>query len=145
MVRPEASSSGWHRVPHHSRTTVAEFRRLNAHASRGGGDRAAIAKVSKKQQNRSSSLASAYARRYAEQCPDAISALESLSFDESDEVSIGMRVGESLSFDESDEVSIGMRVGVPASHPNKYGYATSAIVVSVSRRQCVQLIEHARG
>ena len=118
---------------------MAEFRRLNAHASRGGGDRAAIAKVSKKQQNRSSSLASAYARRYAEQCPDAISALESLSFDESDEVSIGMRVGQ------SDEVSIGMRVGVPASHPNKYGYATSAIVVSVSRRQCVQLIEHARG
>ena len=105
---------------------MAEFRRLNAHASRGGGDRAAIAKVSKKQ-NRSSSLASAYARRYAEQCPDAISALESLSFHE------------------SDEVSIGMRVGVPASHPNKYGYATSAIVVSVSRRQCVQLIEHARG
>ena len=106
---------------------MAEFRRLNAHASRGGGDRAAIAKVSKKQQNRSSSLASAYARRYAEQCPDAVSALESLSFDE------------------SDEVSIGMRVGVPRSHPNKYGYATSAIVVSVSRRQCVQLIEHARG
>ena len=107
---------GQHRVPP---VSLAEKRRLNALASRGGGDRVAIAKVARKQNG--ASLARAYARRYADATADhELAALSQLSFEEH---------GEEL-------VTVGARVGVPATHPNKYGYATSAVVVSVSERQC---------
>ena len=107
---------GKHRVPP---VSLAEKRRLNALASRGGGDRVAIAKVARKQNG--ASLARAYAHRYADATADhELAALSQLSFEEH---------GEEL-------VTVGARVGVPATHPNKYGYATSAVVVSVSERQC---------
>ena len=120
MVRPTVTDGrfmmGKHRVPP---VSLAEKRRLNALASRGGGDRAAIAKVARKQNG--ASLARAYARRYADASADhELAALSQLSFEEH---------GEEL-------VTVGARVGVPATHPNKYGYATSAVVVSVSERQC---------
>ena len=107
---------GQHRVPPLS---LAEKRRLNALASRGGGDRVAIAKVARKQNG--ASLARAYALRYADATADhELAALSQLSFEEHNE----------------ELVTVGARVGVPATHPNKYGYATSAVVVSVSERQC---------
>ena len=107
---------GKHRVPP---VSLAEKRRLNALASRGGGDRAAIAKVARKQNG--ASLARAYACRYADATADhELAALSQLSFEEHNE----------------ELVTVGARVGVPATHPNKYGYATSAVVVSVSERQC---------
>ena len=120
MVRPTVTDGrfmmGQHRVPP---VSLAEKRRLNALASRGGGDRAAIAKVARKQNG--ASLARAYALRYADATADhELAALSQLSFEEH---------GEEL-------VTVGTRVGVPATHPNKYGYATSAVVVSVSERQC---------
>ena len=120
MVRPTVTDGrfmmGQHRVPP---VSLAEKRRLNALASRGGGDRAAIAKVARKQNG--ASLARAYALRYADATADhELAALSQLSFEEH---------GEEL-------VTVGARVGVPATHPNKYGYATSAVVVSVSERQC---------
>ena len=120
MVRPTVTDGrfmmGKHRVPP---VSLAEKRRLNALASRGGGDRAAIAKVARKQNG--ASLARAYAHRYADATADhELAALSQLSFEEH---------GEEL-------VTVGARVGVPATHPNKYGYATSAVVVSVSERQC---------
>ena len=101
------------------RTSIAETRRLNALASRGGGDRPAIAKVAKKQQVRGGSLQQAYAHHYADLLADQeICALSQLSF-----------------ADEEGAVTVGTRVGVPASHPNKYGYATTALVVTVCRKQ----------
>ena len=120
MVRPTVTDGrfmmGKHRVPP---VSLAEKRRLNALASRGGGDRVAIAKVARKQNG--ASLARAYAHRYADATADhELAALSQLSFEEH---------GEEL-------VTVGARVGVPATHPNKYGYATSAVVVSVSERQC---------
>ena len=120
MVRPTVTDGrfmmGQHRVPP---VSLAEKRRLNALASRGGGDRVAIAKVARKQNG--ASLARAYALRYADATADhELAALSQLSFEEH---------GEEL-------VTVGARVGVPATHPNKYGYATSAVVVSVSERQC---------
>ena len=106
---------GQHRVPP---VSLAEKRRLNALASRGGGDRVAIAKVARKQNG--ASLARAYALRYADAIADhELAALSQLSFEEHEEL-----------------VTVGARVGVPATHPNKYGYATSAVIVSVSERQC---------
>jgi len=118
MVRPTVSDGrfmmGQHRVPPAS---LAEKRRLNALASRGGGDRVAIAKVARKQNG--ASLARAYALRYADAIADhELAALSQLSFEEHEEL-----------------VTVGARVGVPATHPNKYGYATSAVIVSVSERQ----------
>ena len=105
---------GEHRVPPAS---LAEKRRLNALASRGGGDRSAIAKVARK----GASLATACAHRYADAIADhELSALS-----------------QQLSFEEHEElVTVGTRVGVPSSHPNKYGYATTAVVVNVNRKQC---------
>ena len=120
MVRPTVNDGrfmmGEHRVPPAS---LAEKRRLNALASRGGGDRSAIAKVAKKQKG--ASLATAYAHRYADVIADhELSALlQQNSFDDHEEL-----------------VTVGARVGVPSSHPNKYGYATTAVVVNVSGRQC---------
>ena len=119
MVRPTVSDGrfmmGEHRVPPAS---LAEKRRLNALASRGGGDRSAIAKVAKKQKG--ASLAAAYAHRYADTIADhELSALlQQNSFEDHEEL-----------------VTVGTRVGVPSSHPNKYGYATTAVVVNVSGRQ----------
>uniref|UniRef100_A0A7S0HQA6 Uncharacterized protein n=1 Tax=Phaeocystis antarctica TaxID=33657 RepID=A0A7S0HQA6_9EUKA len=118
MVRPTVNDGrfmmGEHRVPPAS---LAEKRRLNALASRGGGDRSAIAKVAKKQKG--ASLATAYAHRYADVIADhELSALlQQNSFDDHEEL-----------------VTVGTRVGVPSSHPNKYGYATTAVVVNVSGR-----------
>ena len=119
MVRPTVGDGrfmmGEHRVPPAS---LAEKRRLNALASRGGGDRSAIAKVAKKQKG--ASLAAAYAHRYADTIADhELSALlQQNSFEDHEEL-----------------VTVGTRVGVPSSHPNKYGYASTAVVVNVSGRQ----------
>ena len=117
MVRPTVTDGrfmmGQHRVPP---VSLAEKRRLNALASRGGGDRVAIAKVARKQNG--ASLARAYARRYADATADhELAALSQLSFEEHNE----------------ELVTVGARVGVPATHPNKYGYATRcASVVKAS-------------
>ena len=91
---------------------MPDRRRLNNLASLGGGDRSAIAKVAK----RGSSPATTIAHRYAEHF--IANEISQLSFDDPEEL-----------------VTIGTRVGVPASHPNKYGYATTALIVNVSRRQ----------
>ena len=117
MGRPSVHvDAPMHRVP---RASLAEKRRLlNALASRGGGDRSAIAKVVASKQ-RGASLAAAYGHRYADVIADhELCALSQLSFDDHEEL-----------------VTVGIRVGVPASHPNKYGYATTAVIVDVSRRQ----------
>ena len=126
MGRPSVHvDAPMHRVP---RASLAEKRRLlNALASRGGGDRSAIAKVVASKQRgaslaskqRGASLAAAYGHRYADVIADhELCALSQLSFDDHEEL-----------------VTVGIRVGVPASHPNKYGYATTAVIVDVSRRQ----------